>query len=119
MTIPSWFRWLRRNARPSTRRPVRFRPCVESLEARTLLSFSSVTSFPSGTNTIGVAAADFNHDNRIDLAAVTSNGTLAILAGNGDATFKAPVNFGAGASPQAVVSGDFNNDGNADLAIAN
>jgi len=65
-----------------------------------------------------LAVADFNHDGKPDLAAVTTAG-VAILLGNGDGTFAAPVTYSAGTGPFSVVTADFNHDGSADLAVVN
>ena len=62
----------------------------------------------------GLAAGDFTHSGKIDLATPG-----AILFGNGDGTFQPPVGFVSGAFPWQVASADFNRDGYADLLVAN
>src|SRR5438093_1601434 len=95
-----WNGWFRRKPRSSPRQRVRFRPSVEALETRALLSFGSVASFPAGSLPIGVAAADFNHDGKMDLVTAdnSNTNTIKILAGNGDGTFQAPVSLAGGGS---------------------
>ena len=75
-------------------------------------------------NTEYVATGDFNGDGILDL--VTSNscydsscdGSVTILFGNGDGTFRAPENMGTGAQNGGeVVVRDFNNDGKLDFAV--
>ena len=65
---------------------------------------------------------DFSHDGKLDLVAVAASccpdGSVAILLGNGDGTFRPPVNYPAGAGPISIVAADFNHDGNLDLAVA-
>jgi hypothetical protein len=65
---------------------------------------------------------DFNHDGKLDVAALVSpisgTGTIAVLLGNGDGTFQAPITTTTQNSPQAMIAGDFNHDGNLDLAVA-
>ena len=77
-----------------------------------------------------ITVADFNGDGKLDLAVgglslATSNtqidnGTVTVLLGNGDGTFKAPVTI---ASPSGFTSSiaavDLNGDGNPDLVVSN
>jgi len=71
-----------------------------------------------------VAAADFFHNGRIDLAVAAGRATgpgsvLEIFSGNGDGTFAKPPQryplFGGG---QAVVAADLNDDGWDDIVVA-
>src|SRR5437899_10030713 len=63
---------------------------------------------------------DFNRDGIPDLVVTNLfSGSVSVLLGNGDGTFRAPVAFGAGSSPVFVAVGDFDGDGAQDLAVAN
>ncbi len=125
MFFSSWLR--RRNAnshpnRPAARRP-RFRPMVEGLEDRTVLSAVGFSApvFPgqASLGTQAVAVGDFNGDHRPDLACALGNSSqVEVLLSNGDGTFQAPRAFAAGASPFSVAVGDFDGDGKLDLAVA-
>ena len=77
------------------------------------------TFFPVGFTPVDVAAADVNGDSKLDLIAVQtgSQGSVAILAGNGDGTFQSAVSFPVGVDPIQVVTSDFNADGKLDLAL--
>ena len=71
-----------------------------------------------------MAAADFNHDGKLDLIAmgVVPGDGLSILYGNGDGSFTTGQNFVAfympGSNPPPFAVGDFNGDGYADIAVA-
>jgi hypothetical protein len=78
--------------------------------------------FPTGSMPFAIAVADFNLDNRLDLAAANSGSdNVTILLGNGAGGFAAapgsPV--AAGSAPSALAAGDLNLDGKPDLAVAN
>jgi hypothetical protein len=77
------------------------------------------TFFPVGFTPVDVAAADVNGDSKLDLIAVQtgSQGSVAILPGNGDGTFQSAVSFPVGVDPTQVVTSDFNADGKLDLAL--
>jgi Bacterial Ig-like domain (group 3)/FG-GAP-like repeat len=73
-----------------------------------------------------VAAADVNGDGKLDLVVAngatccTPNGSVSVLVGNGDGTFKVAQTYnsgGVGASSVAVA--DVNGDGKPDLLVAN
>ena len=67
---------------------------------------------PAGVNPQSVAAADFNRDGKMDLvvadsgSGVSDPGSVAVLLGNGDGTFRSPAKFQAGAGPLALAVAD-------------
>ncbi len=85
-------------------------------------TFTNTASFPGLS---GLVAADFNHDNILDLAAagatgVTSGQAIYMIPGKGDGTFSAAtVTPLQGASYTSPVAIDVDQDGYPDLALAN
>ena len=87
-------------------------------------TFTAGTDVPltgaPGTNFVSLAAADFNRDGRLDLAAAISDGEpgsgeLVILLGRGDGTFHPPVPYATGVL--YVTVGDLNGDRIPDLIV--
>jgi hypothetical protein len=78
--------------------------------------------FPTGSEANAVAVGDFNGDGKLDLAVACGVGTgsVSLLMGNDNGTFRAPVSYSTGgvSSPYSIVVGDFNGDGKLDLAVA-
>src|SRR5947209_6216487 len=75
-----------------------YRPVLEVLEDRTLLSFITAPTYAVGSNPQSVAVGDFNGDGIPDVAVASlGNGgdksTLSILLGKGDGTFQAAQNY--------------------------
>ena len=80
-------------------------------------TFQGPNLFPlNGTSQGVTAVADFNHDDRPDLA-ITVAGTnqIAILL----AGPPIPTYINVGSNPTSIVAGDFINDGNPDLGVVN
>jgi hypothetical protein len=75
-----------------------------------------------GPGPFAAVAADFNGDNKVDLAVVNAAaGNVTVLLGNGNGGFTpAPHSpFRVGLGPFSLAVGDFNGDGKPDLAVAN
>ena len=89
-------------------------------------TFQPAVSYSTNTNPQSVAVGDFDEDGVQDLAVVNAitiitqgPGTVSILIGNGDGTFRAATEFSAGSGCGAIVAGDFDGDHHLDLAITN
>jgi hypothetical protein len=88
-------------------------------------TFQDPVALPLGLSILGlssIAAGDFNHDGRFDLAFASGSSPpspLVILLGNGDGTFQAPLSSPTRAAVTAMAWGDFNSDGAVDVALAN
>ena len=86
-------------------------------------TFLPRVNFATGAQSQDVAAGDFNGDGRMDLAAALNNAqfSMALLIGNGNGTFNAPVmfeNIGALDDSPSIVATDLNNDGRLDVVLA-
>jgi hypothetical protein len=92
-------------------------------------TFQPALSFPAGISPLSVAVADFNGDGHADLAVAdacgtdpkcVSNGTVAILLGNGDGTFQPLVSYpSTGPITARLTIGDFNGDHHPDVVALN
>jgi hypothetical protein len=81
------------------------------------VSFVAVKSYPlftTGYSGSSIAAADFNGDGKLDVAAVTDN-ELTIAYGNGDGTFQSPVVISHNVSGDFILAADINGDGLPDI----
>src|SRR5579864_797798 len=89
------------------------------------LNFQSLKNYATENFTASVVIADLNADGRPDLVVVnteggsTGTGSISILLGNGDGTFRPAVNYSTGSAPTTAAVGDFNGDGTLDIAVAN
>src|SRR5215468_6030879 len=90
-------------------------------------TFQSAHNFVAGNNPFSVAVGDFNGDGRLDIVVANNGidisggwppGSVSVLLGNGDGTFRSHVDYSTGSGPTSVVVGDFNGDRRPDLAIA-
>jgi len=94
-------------------------------------TFAPQVTYATGSEPVAVVTGDFNGDGNLDLAItngsctpgkyapVCSSGTVSILLGNGDGTFRSHIDYPVGTLPSSLVAADFNGDGKLDLAITN
>ncbi len=86
-------------------------------------TFRPRVNFSTGAQSQDLAAGDFNNDGQVDLAVSLNSPqfSLALLTGNGNGTFNAPLTF-ENTAPQddspAIVATDLNNDGRLDVVLA-
>ena len=94
----------------------RFRPTIEGLEERTVLSlFNVAPSIFLGNNTApqSVTGGDFRGNGRLDLAIADHNSNaVSVLLSNGDGTYQTAVNYSLGANmnPSFITSANLNAD---------
>jgi hypothetical protein len=82
-------------------------------------TFKGAAIDPLIASGVGIAVADFDDDNNLDLALITGAGnTVVIMNGAGNGTFSQGLKFKVEAPPAAIASGDLNGDGLPDLVTA-
>jgi VCBS repeat protein/flagellar hook capping protein FlgD len=89
-------------------------------------TFGPKTDFETGSLPGSIAVGDLNGDGQPDLAVANwsyetpyPDGTVSVLLGNGDGTFRPKTDFETGGNPSSVAVGDLNGDRQPDLAVAN
>src|SRR5262249_37985594 len=141
MWFSSWLRkWRQRSPAQHIRRHTSSpgkratcRPHLEVLEGRTLLSavsfsqpitylISGYRGYAIGGNAVAVSDLDGREDANghpiLDLVEVDRGGSINVLLGNGDGTFRAGQSYPAVFGVRSVAVGDFDGDGTPDLAVA-
>ena len=82
--------------------------------------FVPASALITGANPLGLVAADFNNDGKIDLATANYvDHTVSIFLGDGTGNFTATATPATGAGPLALGAADFNGDGLMDLISVN
>ncbi len=106
--------------RTSGKRPNQQTLALESLENRNLPSLVAPVNYPVGQGPVGIVAADFNHDNKPDLATVNlSSDTVSVLIDKGRGAFKTARSYAVDSLPESLAAADLTGDGNLDLITAN
>lgn len=85
-------------------------------------TFTAINDIPTGSNTVGLAAGDFNRDGAVDLAATNSGSnsvSLLLNRGGGLLHNDQEKDLTTGRNPAGIVCADFNEDGTPDLVVAN
>jgi hypothetical protein len=100
--------------------------CLVLLLASSLPAMSQVLKLPAvlypsgGSPAQSLVLADVNRDGKPDAVVVNGSGSLGVLLGNGDGTFRASVTYATGLrAANALIVGDLNGDGWPDVVVAN
>ena len=92
---------------------------LQSFPDRIAVGDPLTTAISSSEGPKGIATADFNGDNKPDLAAGNLDGTITVLFGTGAGRFAPPLHLRTGADElRSVLAADLNGDGKPDLAAA-
>lgn len=79
--------------------------------------FAPPTDYVTGQGPRSITTADFNGDGLADLATANQmDGSVSILIGNGDGTFRTKLDMVVGYGAWSITTGDFNGDGKIDIA---
>jgi hypothetical protein len=79
-------------------------------------TFEPPTVHAGGAAPFGVAIADVDGDNDLDVL-LAADAALAVVRNNGDATFQAPELYDAGSYPFSIASAELNGDVHVDVAL--
>jgi hypothetical protein len=83
-------------------------------------TFADSSEYGTGSLPTGIAVADFNGDNHLDIATANNFAdNVYLFPGTGTGTLGAPGIYVVGDRPTWLTAADFNNDGQPDLAVVN
>jgi hypothetical protein len=81
-------------------------------------NFSKPVPYNIGRASQSLAIADFDGDGHLDLTSANADGTVSILLGRGDGSFRPISSLNVASVPlSSIAAGDFNGDGKPDLAV--
>ncbi len=124
VTMEAYFRPSLRSQREASRQ--------HAVPAPQFGQFVEPLTYSTGGLPVWVASGDFNGDGKVDLSVANacprpvspfgceSSGSIGILLGNGDGSFRPEVSVASGGEdPRSITVADLNSDGKLDLVVAN
>jgi hypothetical protein len=81
-------------------------------------SFRRLPGVKTGKVPLAIIPADFNGDEKLDVAVTLTFDKMEIFLGSGNGAFKKGETYPTGSRPFSGVPADFNGDGNIDIALA-
>jgi hypothetical protein len=80
--------------------------------------FAAPVQYTVGNMAEHLTVGDFDGDGKLDIAVSTFPGTIDVLRGVGDGTFRAPLKTPSGTFPASIAAADFDGDGKLDVAVS-
>ncbi|CAF1450003.1 unnamed protein product [Adineta ricciae] len=82
--------------------------------------FHNQVTYPTGTQPFGVTVADFNLDNKVNIAVANyGDSVISVHFNAGNGTFRSQVIYETGRQPVHVTVSDLNGDSIPDIIVAN
>jgi len=93
---------------------------AQTIAEHTAGTGTATPHYAVGNNPIYIAVADVNGDGNPDILVANYNdGTISVLLGRGDGTFRPQTTLAVGRGPDCIAVADLNGDGKLDILVSN